>query len=317
MKHSIRRLAPPLALTGLIAWAGLATACGATTPLWYEGQQDSWTLPLASDEFAEPVVQVMVHGQGPYLFALDPDSPASVIDEDVAATVGLYSNWRYLRIVNQNDVTVPRRYYEVLELVTGDLQIRKTKMIHAPAGSLRASGRMIHGVLGAELLSRTIVMDIDRDAGHVRLSRTGRAAIPETAVGLRGWLHRGWLYVPVRVGDREVTMQVRPSVRVSTLRKKVLDKMVFQPAQDSIVHVDETGTPIELRGGGVVPAVGLDGLVTRDVRFFIHGDRRQRNAFKYDGILGQDILSRFRVIIDRDHKTLYLAPRSPTASNTR
>ena len=315
---SVHQVIATIACLGLV---GCLAACGATTPLWYEGEQDHWTLPLAAGDFVEPVVPVMVHGQGPYLFALDPDSPASVIDEKVARSLNLYSNQQYFRILNQKDVTVPRRTYEVLELDTGDLRIRKTRMLHAPEGSLRASGQVVHGILGGDLLSRTIVIDIDRDAGHVRLSRTGTAAVPETAVGLHGWLHRGWLYVPVRVGDRQVTMQVRPSARVSTLRRKVLDKLAARPAaqpgNDTTVEVDETGTPLVLRSGGVIPTVSFESLVARDVHFYIHGDRRERDRFQYDGILGQDILSRFRVIIDRDHKTLYLAPRSPSAHNSR
>jgi len=285
-------------------------ACGAAPPLGYTGDRTQWTVPLVRPEQRELVVSATVQGKGPYLFVIDPDAVRSVIDDGVARQLNLYSDNHYVRVVNQNDVTMPRKFYEVLKLDAGDLHIRNVKMLNAPAGSLVAGGMKVQGILGSDLVSRTIVVGVDRDAGVVKLALTGHQQVPSDSARVEGWLYHGSFYVPMRVGDRTLTMQVRLASSVSTIRDRALEGLALRAMPAEVAQVDETGTVARLRAAGVAEQVTIDGITLHDVPFFHNADAREDLEFDYDGILGQDILSRFDVTLDRDAKVLYLAPRS-------
>jgi hypothetical protein len=288
----------------------LLASCGASPPRWYETDDTHWTVRLIEPDAPELIVEATVHDRGPYRFVLDPNAPRSVIDDGVARQLGLYSNNQYVRVVNQNDVTVPRKLYEVLALDVGDLHVRNVTMLNAPAGSLHAAGRVVHGVLGSDLLSRTIIVRADRDAGLVHLALTGHAELPAQAVAVKGWLHVGSLYVPATLPNgRTVTLQVRMASSVSTLRDSVLADAGLPGFTGAATEVDSTGTAVRLQPGGVA-TVGLDGIQVEGVEFYRHVDKRERDDFAYDGILGADLLSRYHTVIDRDHETVWLAPRT-------
>ncbi len=306
----MRRTSILLAAVTTTLGLGLA-ACGAAPPLGYTGNRTQWTVPLVHPEQRELVVSATVQGKGPYLFVIDPDAARSVIDDRVARQLDLYSDNHYVRVVNQLDVSMPRKFYEVLKLDAGDLHIRNVKMLNAPAGSLRAGGQVVQGILGSDLVSRTIVVGVDRDAGLLNLALTGHQEVREASSRVEGWLYRGLFYVPMRVGDRTLTMQVRLASSVSTIRPRALDGLGLRGMPAGAMQVDATGTVAHLRGAGVADQVELDGITLRNVPFYRNVDDREDLQFNYDGILGQDILSRFDITLDRDSKVLYLAPRSP------
>lgn len=295
---------PALALTAL-------TACGAAPPVWYQGHGTNWTVPLVdAGRNSAPTVPMSIHGVGPYFFLLDPSAPRSFIDDGVARHLDLYTNNRWVRVPNMHDTTVPRKFYEVLDLQSGDLRIRNVKMLSAPAGSLDRDGRPVAGILGADLLSRTIVIDVDRDAGLAHLSLTGHERIPAGAVALRGKLHYGDLYVQVPVnGGADVTLQVRLGVQSSTLTTSAMSRLRLPTVSARAVMVDETGTRETVHIGAVAGSIRLAGLELQNVVFLDHVDRRGRDDYPYDGFLGENVLSRYRVVVDRDKQVVWLAPR--------
>jgi len=297
---------------GLIAVVLLGqVACGAAPPVWYQGDRSSWTLPLVdAKRYAEPIVPVTIHGAGPYYFLLDPDAPRSVIDDRVARRLDLYTNNRWVRVPDQRDVTVPRKLYEVPILEAGDLRVRNVKMLNAPPGSLDRDNLPIAGILGSDLLSSTIVVELDRDAGVARLSLTGHERIPAGAVALRGKVHYGAFYVRVPInGGRAVTLQVRLGIRTSTLTSAAMAELHLPTISARAVMVDETGMRETVHVGAVARSVQLAGLDLHDVVFLEHVDRRYRIDYPYDGFLGQNILGRYDVVVDRDKQVLWLAPR--------
>lgn len=302
------RLSVPSSSLLALSSAAFVVACGASKPIHYDGDGTSWELALVDPGSPELVVEGAVHGQGPFLFVLDPDSPRSVIDDGVARRLDLYSDNQYVRVVNQRDVSVPRKFYEVLTLDIGELHVRNVKVLNAPEGALMVGGRTVHGVLGADLLSRTIVVRVDREKGKVALALTGHQTVPAGAAEVRGHLHYGSFYVPMTIGDQTLTMQVRLSSSVSTLRANALEELGLAELPGEVVAVDETGAAVTLPGGGIAD-VRLDGVDIERVRFYRHEDKRERFDFSYDGVIGQDILSRFHAVVDRDQKTLHLATR--------
>ena len=301
-------------------------ACGAAAPpVWYEGDQTNWTLPIVEAEAPELVVSATIHGQGPYLFLLDPDSSWSAIDSAVAEELGLFSNNKWLRVVNQKDTSLPRKAYEVMSVQSGDLRFRNVRMLGVPAGSLDVGGKAVAGLLGANILSRTIVINADRDAGVVRLALTGNASLPSDAIPVKGKLHHGALYVPVRLNEnREVVLRVVLASRHSTLRREVARDLHLPAVSTREVIVDNTGTPQTVADGTRAGLLQVDGFAMRDVVFLDHAEKRsdiygnRAGGYPFDGFLGQNVLSRFNVVVDRDHATLWIAPRragpSPSAA---
>ncbi len=294
----------------------LQFACGAAPPISYEDDRTSWTLPLVDPEgTAELVVPVTLEGRGPYNFILDPDAACTVIDEGVAEELGLYSDNRWIRVLTQRDVTVPRRFFELLHFQSGDLRARSLTVLGVPAGSLSRDTQRIDGIMGADLLSRTIVVQADRDAGVVRLYLTGHAAIPVGAIPVHADLFYGALYVPVSInGEKTATLQVRLAVHSSTLSKGLIRRMRMPRMARKIITIDETGTRQPVRAGAIADMVRIDGIELHDVPFLNHVDKRKHPDYDYDGFLGQDVLSHYNVVVDRDKQVLWLAPRTMVAS---
>lgn len=296
------------ALVGVVVLSLLVGCRAASPPVYVSGDQTTWTIPLVDPESPALVVEATVHGKGPYRFLLDPDSVASVIDDGVARDLNLYSSQHYFRVVNQNDTSVPRKLYEVLSLEAGELHISNKPMVNAPAGSLRAGGKVLHGILGGDILTRTMVVHIDRDRGVVQLALTGKQQIPANALAIRATLHDGTLYVPVKIqGDGEVLMQVRLGSAVSALDAGVLANVRARRFDKVAIGVDETGAAAQLNGG-VVTGLELDGFAIPDVQLYRQADRRLE--YPYAGFIGADALKRYDVVVDRDEMVLWLAPRA-------
>ena len=272
----------------------LAAGCAAA-PVSY-GPGVSWTVPMTAPLAAEAIViPATVHGQGPYLFVIDPDAQASLIDRGVAEALGLYTgpdSW--VGFLEAQDRVVRRRPYEVLWFRSGDLSLENVVMYSAPAGTLYAGGRPVQGVLGRDVLSTTIVLDVDRDAGVVRLALTGHQAplaaavrIPGQRISVDGPERK--VVIPARVGDAEVDLAVTLSAAQTAVWSSAgRGASSGDPARRAAVVVDD------------LPAAELT----------LGGDRdwRVRRGL-LDGVLGQDYLARYRVRFDGDQHDLWLAPR--------
>jgi len=305
VKRQARFLLPSLLVLG----------CHASAPVWYEGKQFSWTLPLVdSGENRELLVPAMVQGTGPHLFLLDPDASISVIDDALADQLDLYSDHRWHRALTRSDSTVPRKLFEVMSLSVGDLRVRNIRMRSAPARSLDVNGRRVVGILGGDLLSSTIVLHIDREARVARLALTGHQLIPAGAVPIRGKVHRGRFYIPVKVnGVREVDVAVAVARGRNALDRDLAVELGL-PYRDTHARiVDATGTAQLVRGGGIVASLQLGDIATQNVPFIYDVERPRPTAVHAKGSLGQELLSRYDVVIDRDRAILWLAPRRPAA----
>ncbi len=307
----LRRTA--LAALAALGVASVTAACGATTPVWYENDdgKTTWTLPLVDPlADAELVVPVFIENKGPYLFLIDPDATRTIIDRGVAEALDLYPK-DYVRLLNQRDKTVPRRVFEVLEFRTGDLRAKKFDVIAAPAGTLGRGQRSLHGIIGSDLLSRTIVVQVDRDAGVVRLSLTGHEQLPAGAHAVQADLHRGTLRIAATVqGRREVDLIVNLARRTSSLRRSIMDELDLpvQPVREEVV--DDTGDHVFANARAEVSPLAFNGFRVERASFVNYVDKREPFDITYHGELGQNVLSRFQVVVDRNNERLWLAPRN-------
>jgi hypothetical protein len=164
----MRTLVSPLVLA--------ACATGAP-PGFSRGNQ--WTFPLVDPLGGVLVTPVKIHGAGPYLFVIDPDVNAMIIDEKVAVDAKLRVDRGYgPHYIDKTDTGHRRFAAEVLDLEVGNLRIERRTAMLVPNGTY-ASG--IHGVLGRSVIEDSLVFGFDRDRGLAFLTTQEGFSAPPNA----------------------------------------------------------------------------------------------------------------------------------------
>lgn len=303
----------PRSITAFLALF-LCVGC-ASTPVGFAGGV-RWTVPLVSPlENGQILLPVNIHGKGPYLFIVDPDAARSMIDREVAQQLDLYSkSYAWHNFLDQNDHVVRGRKYEVLDLKTGDLRIRHVNMFSVPAGSLRVGNRRVHGVLGGDLLSRTIVLDVDRDQGVLRLALTGHEVRPARKA-IKGYTSKyngpfRKLVVPVTLANgTTIELAVDLAAKTSAVRKDLITRAGMPLVEHREEIIDEYGTRQVVNGLSIAPSLRVNGVTSKHVAVIPFSDKRVRDV-AFDGVLGQNLLSRYRVVFQPDRRELWLLPRA-------
>jgi hypothetical protein len=277
----------------------------------------SWTVPLDHPlDQHSLVVQMTVDGKGPYPFLLDPLTPDSTIDRGVAEQIGLYSKNTYTRILGQDDHTQPARIFEVITLDTGDLHAGPIKMTGVRPGSLSADGQPIAGIVGGDVLTNSLVIDVDRDSGVLRVAVAGHEHVPAGAERIRGRDYWRNLLVPVRIDREHLWLAVKPSTSTTALWQAKLEQLPPARTPEKERVVDETGTVDTVDVAHVADALEVDGTTVPDVPVARYDDRRAREV-DYDGVLGEDVLARYHVLLDLHHSNVWLAPRDADLATHR
>src|SRR5262245_4415515 len=105
----------------VIALAASACVVGAP-PGFSDG--NSWSFPLVGPlEDGQLVTPVWINDQGPYLFAIDTDSPVSVVDEGVVSETKPIGGIGQ-RYDDEQDTSHPTKVVEILHIKLGDLVVR-------------------------------------------------------------------------------------------------------------------------------------------------------------------------------------------------
>ena len=283
-------------------------ACASPKPLWVKGDSNLWTLPLVdANGGAELIVEGYIGKKGPYLFLFNPGANYSSIDRDLAESLGLYRGQWYSAL-NQADITVRSRAYEIGGLRFSDFKLARFGTASFQPGVFDTRGHSIMGVLGGGVLTSTIVVDIDRDDGVIRLSRTGGARIPKDAIALRGRTEGGNLLVPVHINQKQVELRVDLG-HPTALWPHTASELQLPSVQIDTSYTDSTGTSKRWMKGARLNSLALGSLATPHDPVVLFWNKGMSEHSSVDGILGGDTLSRYRTIIDRDTKTLWLAPR--------
>lgn len=309
-----------VALLALLAI--LVTACAAAPPVYYKSGGTHWTIPIVNPvDNDQVIVPVMLQGKGPYLFIVDPYAlPA--IDRGLAEELGLYLQTNsagdpWLEFFNQRDERVERAFYEVLSMSVGNLELYKTRLLGVPKGSLRVGDTPIQGILGGWLLTSTIILDVDRDAGLLHLVLTGTGSRPSRAEGVRGRVYHEELFVMAKVGKerRELEFRVDVGSRWSAIWPRLAQELEFvfgHPEE----RIDSLGCAATVPSPGGLLKFHIGDAISTVLAFGAWLDKRDRQV-DFDGVLGQDFLSRFRTVLDRDQKVVWLAPRDRNLATHR
>ena len=290
-----------------------ASACTLVPPVYFKGGK-AWTLPLVAPlEHDQLVVPVTINGKGPYLFLVNPMA-TSTIDEGLAKQLDLYHKREageggYIHVQTEEDHLVVRPIYEVQAAQAGDLGLQNFVVLGVPAGSLTFRGQPVYGILGGDLLTITIVIDIDRDGGVLHLALSGHQKLPADLHPVPSVRQKGLMIVAAAVaGQAAGRFVVDPGTRESRIWP-ALAKAAGAAFGPPLEHIDVTGTTVQFPGYGAAVKLALvDAGITVEMAFAGLADRRFAQE-DFEGMLGESFLSRFRAVIDNDKPVLWLGPR--------
>jgi hypothetical protein len=320
----------------------LVAACATGAPPGFSGGTNVWTFPLVDPLGGVLVTPVMINGRGPYLFAIDPDVNAMIVDEKVVieAQLRVDRGDGPMRLVDKDDKPQRRFYAEVLAIRVGNLSVERRTAVVMPLNSY-APG--IHGVLGRSVLGDSLVFGFDRDRGLAFLTTqegfkppAGAAtmsyemltrAVNDTALGFAshdanavGALETARpvprRLVRAEVGGAMFQLHVNFESLPSALRESLWEKAGLAGTPMQLPLVDETGSKHVKDKLATAPRVAVGAVAAEGVAFVPHEDKRWADEL-YDGELGLGFFDRFAVWANWDKRTLYLTPRGNVATSAR
>jgi hypothetical protein len=291
----------------------LLAACPSKGPAGFSGgAEDRWTLPLVGAlEDGLLVTPVTIGTLGPFLFALDPDAPISVIDGDLAKTLGLRASAGPAPY-DESGTQQQRVYVEMRGLEVGTLIIEKRRALVVKPNTFDAAGRRIHGVLGYDVLG-AVVFGFDRDLGVATLidptsfkPPAGAIEIPYQVVG-KNLPVVGRRVAKAMIGDEQFDLHLDLGSTVSQLRDTEWGRAKLVSRDIKAGAVDEVGT-VRLIEKASEPAPVKIGTASGKVVFVPYADQRWADH-ELAGTLGLGFFARYDVWASFAAKTYFLVPR--------
>jgi hypothetical protein len=279
---------------------------------------NTWTLPLV-DPLAKGslVTPVYIGGNGPYLFAIEPDAPISFVDMEIATQFGIRAG-RERRPFYGNVLG------QLAGFRVGDLTISLVDIAVVSGHAFDANGRRIHGVLGRNVIADSLVLGYDRDRGIAWLKTQEVFHPPATARVVEyedsgHALTRGRKWdVPRRiisstVDGVDVGLHADFGRATSQLDPEFWTRAKLQPHGADLTIVDENGSSRTVSRLGSALRVIAGGVMRVNLEF------APLERHDSDGTLGLDFFAPFVVEVDWQHSRIYLTPRSggPGVRETR
>jgi hypothetical protein len=304
----------------LPALAVLAAGCAAGPPPGFsEGSE--WSIPLIGpleDELL--LVPALVNDKGPFVFAIDPDAPVSVIDEDVLNATGAHTG-EGPQLLDESDTERIRFYAEILSWQLGSLTVNGPMPAEVVGkGTFDMDGRRINGLIGRDIIADSLVFSFDRDAGIATLTTqkafhapTGAATLSYSKLQSRipnvETLPLPRRLVSATIGSSKLALHVDLGASTSQLRPRSWSKVGLVSGAASLTAVDEVGILHAIKEQGVASAVSVGDVTSKDVVFVPFVDKRWPDQ-DIEGTLGLDFFKPYKVTVNWDSDKLYLLPRS-------
>jgi len=321
------RHAPLIVVLAATASVALGACTSGPPPGFAGGTGDRWAFPLVGALEGDLLITpVTLDGRGPYLFGIDPDANVSIIDEQVVKELGLRTRKGPHRL-DETDTQHPRFYAEILALELGTLIIERRDAMIVKAGTLDASGRRIHGMLGKDVLADSLVFGFDRDQGLGFLTTVKAFKPPPDAIAIKYDALRSQIpnaqVLPVdrrlaraTIAGEPFTLHLDLGAPASQLRESAWTRAKLQPQDAQTAVIDEVGIPRRVTRIGVGEAVTLGAATAAQVAFVPYADKPWSDH-ELDGTLGLDFFREYTVWLDWDAKTYHLAKRRPVAPRVR
>ncbi|HJQ37419.1 MAG TPA: aspartyl protease family protein [Thermoanaerobaculia bacterium] len=256
---------------------------------------------------------VSVNGNAPVAFVLDTGAGTTSLDAEYAKQLGIEgeSGGKAQGAAGSVEIRVAKD----VALRVGEIDHAMKRLPLIPLGpvSLRA-GRPIGGVLGRDLLGR-FVTDFDYAASTITFHDPAAFQPPAGAVSLPFTFENGLptIRVPVTLDDGR-TLNVRLMVDSGAGAAVVLKKHFVEKNRIDTSRGISASIGLGVGGAtkeriGRVARLELAGVAfTNPVTMFSESTAGALADRSSDGILGGEILSRFRFITDYPHKRLWFVP---------
>ena len=312
-----------------IAAIALLAACTSGAPPGFSGGLggDRWTLPLVGPlENGQLITAVTINTHGPYLFAIDPDAPMTIVDASVVKAADLRTFTGPKRL-DESDTQQVRIYAELTGLEIGSLIVERRDAFIVRTGAFDTAARRIAGVLGRDVFADSLAWGFDRDNGLVYLvTQKAFKPPPDATTIVYGELdsrvtNAQVLPPPRRLVDTtingtQVAMHVDLGASASQLRDGLWDKLALVPREVKTVVVDEIGEGRLVTKASEPTQVTMGGLTAERVAFIPYGDKRWQTE-DIAGTLGLGFFADYDVWQSWHTKQYFVAPRQDVAVATR
>ena len=311
------------------ALIGLLGACTSGAPPGFSGGigGDKWTLPLVGPlEDGVLITAVTINTAGPYLFAIDPDAPTSIIDAEIVKKLDLRT-FEGSKRLDESDTQQVRVYTELTSLEIGSLIVERREAIVVRSGSFDVNGRRVVGVLGHDVFADSLAWGFDRDNGVVFLSTQKTFKQPpdattivyselDTRIQNAKGLPVSRRLVDAMVNGEKMAMHVDLGALPSQLREGLWDKAKLVAREVKTVAVDEVGQGRLVTKASEPTTVAMGGLTADKVVFVPYGDKRWEEQ-DIAGTIGLNFFAKYDVWQSWHTKQYYVAPRKDVAANVR
>src|SRR6266404_7134729 len=259
------------------------------------------------------LLQVRVNNSDSLRFILDTGADTSVIDAQRAKALSLKPEGK---IVGSGGAgTAEATFTKGVSVSLSGVELLDQKIYVLPLESLSALGRKIDGVLGNDVL-KEFVVEIDYSAGTINLYEPRGYRYSGTGKIIPLTIDEGLLFVRA-----SVTPQGRAPIEArfeidSGSTGAILLNTPFVESHKLLATVPKT---IQTNSGGVggtakmligrVNNVRLGRFVIdHPITHFSQAAKGDYASSKYDGLIGDRILSRFKVIVDYSRRRMILEP---------
>ena len=276
---------------------------------------DLWTFPLVDPlDDGKLLTPLYIEGKGPFLCAIDPDAPTSVIDSELIARFGFVAR-PGPRFVDEHDTSHPTFYATATNLRIGDLSLSQRNVVVGANGSFNSKRRRIYGVIGRDIIVDSLVFGFDRERGIAWLE-TEQAFKPPSGAQVidyfKGPRRRSDLVVrrlvSANVDGKSYDLHLDLGDVASQLRPEHWSETKLHTVPLAMTVIDEIGTHRDVTNAGIADRVTAAG-VTREHLGFIAYDDRRWDFGELEGTLGLDFFRPFSVIADWHNLRYYLTPR--------
>jgi hypothetical protein len=305
----------------------LAGCTSGAPPGFSGGKDDRWAMPLVGPlENGTLVTAVMLNTNGPYLFAIDPDAPMSLIDAEIVKKHDLIS-FNGPKRLDESDTQQTRIYAEMHGLEIGTLIIERRDAIIARAHTFDGAGRRIMGVLGRDVFPDSIAWGFDRDTGLVVLQeqKTFRAPEGATTIPYGELVNRvpnaKVLPSPRRLVDATINgekfaMHVDLGAPASQLRDELWEKAKLVSRDVKTIVIDEVGFGRQITKASEPTQVAMSGITSDGVVFIPYGDKRWQSE-DIAGTIGLGFFAKHSVYQSWHTKQYFVVPRKDVSPATR
>ena len=256
---------------------------------------------------------VSVNGNAPVAFVLDTGAGTTSLDAEYAKQLGIQGEGNGQAQGAAGSVAIQVAKNVALRIGEVDHQANRLPLLPLGPVSLRA-GRPIGGVLGRDLLGR-FVTEFDYAASTITFHDPASYQPPAGAVAVPFTFEHGLptIRVPVTFDDGR-TLNAKLMVDSGAAAPLMLKKHYVEKNRIDTSHGISTSIGLGV-GGATKERVGraarleLAGVTfTNPVTMFSESTAGALADRSSDGILGGEILSRFRFITDYPHKRLWFVP---------